>query len=471
MPDTCQYSSSCRVTLSGVTLSPNDSRADSLAALRFPAVRWLLLSGVSESLASRALAVVIGYQLYRVTHSPLALGWLGLVEAIPALGLALFGGHFADRGFASGEGRRRIVLFTRAVMLLAALLMSFFSAGETVNLAALYALVFMSGLARGFGDPAASAFEMQVVPAAVYVNAASWLGSASLGAAMLGPAVGGFSFDLLRAHGAYLLIAALQLVALVAIWWVPVAYTPPVEEKGEQEPIWDSIRAGLNFVRRDQVLLGSMALDLFAVLFGGAVALLPIFADDILKVGASGLGFLVAAPSVGALVVTLWSTRRPPTRNAGRILLVSVAGFGVSIIVFALSHTFWLSLVALVFSGGFDGISMVIRRSIVRLRTPAHLRGRVASVSLLFIGSSNEIGAFESGFAASLLGTVRSVWLGGLVTLAVVGVSAWRLPELRRLSLAGLGLAGLGGSGPDLTESDEKIAAEKELQQGKTAGG
>ncbi len=454
-----------------MTLSP----ADSLAALRFPAVRWLLLSGVSESLASRALAVVIGYQLYRVTHSPLALGWLGLVEAVPALGLALFGGHFADReGFASGEGRRRIVLFTRAVMLLTALLMSFFSAGETVNLAALYALVFMSGLARGFGDPAASAFEMQVVPSAVYVNAASWLGSASLGAAMLGPAVGGFSFDLLRAHGAYLLIAALQLIALVAIWRVPVAYTPPVEAKGEQEPIWDSIRAGLNFVRRDQVLLGSMALDLFAVLFGGAVALLPIFADDILKVGASGLGFLVAAPSVGALVVTLWSTRRPPTKNAGRILLVSVAGFGVSIIVFALSHTFWLSLVALVFSGGFDGISMVIRRSIVRLRTPAHLRGRVASVSLLFIGSSNEIGAFESGFAASLLGTVRSVWLGGLVTLLVVGVSAWKLPELRRLSLAGLGLAGLGGVGPELVnlaEPDEKMAAEQEIRQGEKVGG
>ncbi|WP_407569984.1 MFS transporter [Deinococcus altitudinis] len=449
-----------------MTLSPNDSRADSLAALRFPAVRWLLLSGVSESLASRALAVVIGYQLYRVTHSPLALGWLGLVEAVPALGLALFGGHFADRQGASAQSRRRIVLFTRAVMLLAALLMSFFSAGETVNLAALYALVFVSGLARGFGDPAASAFEMGVVPGAVYVNAASWLGSASLGAAMLGPAVGGFAFDLLRAHGAYLLIAALQLVALVAVWRVPVAHTPPVEVKGEQEPIWDSIRAGLTFVRRDKVLLGSMALDLFAVLFGGAVALLPIFADDILKVGASGLGFLVAAPSVGALVVTLWSTRRPPTRNAGRILLASVAGFGVSIIVFALSQNFWLSILALVFSGGFDGVSMVIRRSIVRLRTPEHLRGRVASVSLLFIGSSNEIGAFESGFAASLLGTVRSIWMGGLVTLLVVGVSAWRLPELRRLSLAGL-----GSDTPDSAEPGVGVTAGTEVALGKKAGG
>ena len=409
------------------------ARPDSLAALRFPAVRWLLLSGTSEGLAARALAVVIGYQLYRVTHSPLSLGWLGLVEAIPALGLALLGGHFADR-----RDRKRIVLITRAIMLLTALGMALFSTTEVVSLAALYALVFVSGLARGFGEPAASAFEMQVVPSAVYVNAASWLGSAGLAASMLGPAVGGFAFDLLSAHGAYLLIAALQGVALAAVWRVPVTGAPPRTEAEDAEPIWDSIREGLNFVRRDPVLLGSMALDLFAVLFGGAVALLPIFADDILKVGAKGLGFLVAAPSVGALLVTLWATRYPPTRNAGRTLLLCVGGFGVSIIVFALSHTLWLSLLALVFSGGFDGISMVIRRSILRLRTPAHLRGRVASVSLLFIGSSNEIGAFESGFAASLLGTVRSVWLGGLVTLIVVGVSALRLPELRRLSLAEL---------------------------------
>ena len=432
-----------------MTFSRADSTAKSRAALRVPAVRWLLLSGVSESLASRGLAVIIGFQLYQVTRSPLALGWLGLVEAVPALGLALLGGHFADR-----RDRKRIVLVTRMVMLLAALAMSFFSTGEVVSLSALYALVFVSGLARGFGEPAASAFEMQVVPAQVYVNAASWLGSASLGAAMLGPAVGGFAFDLLRAHGAYLLIAALHLLALVAVWRVPVAGTPqPALNgdglEGEQEPIWDSIRAGLTFVRRDPVLLGSMALDLFAVLFGGAIALLPIFADDILKVGASGLGFLVAAPSVGALAVTLWATRYPPTRNAGRILLISVAGFGVSIIVFALSHTLWLSLLALAFSGGFDGVSMVIRRSILRLRTPAHLRGRVASVSLLFIGSSNEIGAFESGFAASLLGTVRSVWLGGLVTLAVVGVSAWRVPELRGLSLEELSTEGSGLNEPE----------------------
>ena len=423
-------------------MTPSDgAREDSLAALRIPAVRWLLLSGTAESLAARALAVVIGFQLYRLTRSPLALGWLGLVEAIPALGLALLGGHFADR-----RDRRRIVLVTRGIMLLVAVAMSLFSAGEVVSLAALYALVFASGLARGFGEPAASAYEMQVVPAQVYVNAASWLGSAGLAASMLGPALGGLAFDLLRAPGAYLLIAALQGVALLAVWRVPVTRAPPTPA-ADGEPIWDSIREGLVFVRRDPVLLGSMALDLFAVLFGGAVALLPIFADDILKVGARGLGLLVAAPSVGALLVTLWATRYPPTRGAGRTLLLCVAGFGISITLFAVSKVLWLSLLALALSGAFDGISMVIRRSVLRLRTPAHLRGRVASVSLLFIGSSNEIGAFESGFAASLLGTVRSVWLGGIVTLVVVALSAWRLPELRRLSLRELSLEELEEGG------------------------
>ena len=405
------------------------ARPDALAALRFPDFRYLLAAGVTESLAARALAVVIGYQIYQLTKSPLALGWLGLVEAAPALGLALIGGHFADR-----RDRRRIVLVTRSVLVVAAALMSLISGAGSATLLALYALVFASGLARGFGDPAASAFETQVVPAGAYINAATWLGSAGLAAAMVGPALGGFAFDLLGVGWAYGIVAALHLISWLAISRIPPKPIP-APTGDTPEPIGQSIRAGLRFVWRDPVLVGSMALDLFAVLFGGAVALLPIFADDILKVGARGLGFLVAAPSVGALLVTLWATRQPPARNAGATLLWCVAGFGVSIIVFALSHNLWLSLVALAFSGAFDGVSMVVRRAILRLRTPDHLRGRVSSVSLIFIGSSNEIGAFESGFAASLLGTARSVWLGGLVTLLVVIVAAWKVPELRRLDL------------------------------------
>lgn len=407
----------------------SEAAAPQPSALRFPEFRWLLASSLSSSFASRALAVVIGYQIYQVTRSPLALGWLGLVEALPALGLALVGGHFADR-----HDRRRILLVTRSVLVLSALGMAALS-GPATSLWALYALVFVAGLARGFGDPAASAFETQVVPMSAYVNASSWLGSAGQAASIVGPALGGFAFDLLGVRGAYLLIAAFQLVAWLSVG--RIAAKPVTAPPGEAEPIGQSIGAGLRFVTRDPVLVGSMALDLFAVLFGGAVALLPVFADDVLKVGARGLGLLLATPSVGALLVMLWATRHPPVQRAGRTLLFNVAGFGVTMIVFALSKNLYLTLVALFFSGVFDGVSMVIRRAILRLRTPDHLRGRVASVSLLFIGSSNEVGAFESGLAAAWLGTVRSVWLGGVVTLGVVGLVAARVPALRRLSLEG----------------------------------
>jgi MFS family permease len=205
---------------------------------------------------------------------------------------------------------------------------------------------------------------------------------------------------------------------------------PPVRE---EESMRESLASGVRFVFKNQYLVASMALDLFAVLFGGAVALLPIFAEEILKVGPVGLGFLRTAPSIGALLVMLWATRWPPTRNAGRNLFVCVAGFGVSMIVFALSQNFWLSMLALFFSGVTDGISMIIRSVIVRVMSPEHMRGRVASVSMVFIGTSNEMGALESGIAARLLGVVPSVFWGGVATIVVVGVTAMLAPKLRRL--------------------------------------
>lgn len=397
-------------------------------AFKYSAFRYLMLATVGSSLAGRALAVVIGFQIYQITKSPLALGWLGLWEALPALGLALFGGYFADQ-----HDRRKILLVTRGVSVVCALLFAVFSDNiQTMGLAGLYALVFVAGIARGFGDPASNAFETQVVPMQAYLNASSWLGSAWQACSIIGPAMGGLAYDWLGPKGTYLLIAGLYLMSWVSFLLLRPTLKPAPRVR---EPMGQSIKSGVRFVWNDKVLVGSMALDLFAVLFGGAVALLPVFANDILHVGAKGLGFLVAAPSVGALLVMLWATKRPPVDHAGRTLLLCIAGFGISIIVFALSKNFYLSLVALMFSGAFDGVSMVIRRAILRLRTPDHLRGRVASVSLLFIGSSNEIGAFESGMAAHLLGTVASVWMGGIVTLLVVLGTAALVPELRKLSL------------------------------------
>jgi MFS family permease len=386
-----------------------------------------MVSRAFATFAGRALAVVIGYQIYQLTKDPLALGILGLVEVIPALALALFGGHVADR-----NDRRAILLVTDAVSILCALLFAFLSRPEGASLWGLYGVVFLAGIARGFADPAFSAFEGQVIPRELMVNASSWLSSVGQACAIIGPALGGFAYAYLGARGTYLLIAIFFTLAWLSIFLIRSRPVPPVVES---EPMLQSIALGVKYVFKNQVLVGSMSLDLFAVLFGGAIALLPVFASDILKVGPQGLGFMLAAPSVGALLVMLWSTRYPPKKRAGSLLLWAVAGFGVSIIVFALSKNFFLSLVALFFTGVFDGISMVIRGAILRLRSPEHLRGRIAAVNWMFIGSSNEIGALESGVAARFLGTIPTVWIGGVVTLLVVAVTAMFAPELRKLDL------------------------------------
>ena len=392
-------------------------------ALKLAEVRYFIGATAFFTLANRALAVVIGFQIYKITQSALALGILGLVEAIPAISLSLFGGYVADR-----FDRRGILLITRAVAVASGLLLALISLNPDV--VQLYAVVFLAGIARGFSDPAATAFEAQVVPKALTVNAASWISSTWLSCSVIGPAAVGFIFEMIGGVKTYLLISGVFAIS----WLCTTAITPkPKQIIPHGESIFKSISLGLRFVFREQALIGSMSLDLFAVLFGGTIALLPIFATDILHVGAKGLGILNAAPATGALLVMLWSTHKPPIRHAGRNLLFCVAGFGISIIVFAFSRNFALSVAALVFSGIFDGVSMVIRRSIVRLLSPDHMRGRISAVSWIFIGASNELGAFESGLVAHWIGTIPCVWLGGSVTLLVVAIAAILAPKLRRL--------------------------------------
>jgi MFS family permease len=372
---------------------------------------------------------VLGYEVYERTQSPLALGMLGLVEAIPALSLALYGGHIADRA-----DRRRILRITLAALTVCATLLALLETTDLgkAQLFMIYGVVFLAGIARGFAEPAAAALEAQVVPWELLINSSTLMASAWLTAAVAGPLAGGLAYARLGAAWTFVGVGLLYGLAWIAV----TRMTPrPVPAPAADESVWDSVAAGVRYVVRDQVLLGSMALDLFAVLFGGMIALLPVFARDILRVGPIGLGVLNAAPTTGALLTMLWANRHPPVRHAGRNLFLAVAGFGVSTIVFALSSSFPLSVVALFFGGMFDGVSVVIRRGILRILSPNHLRGRIASVSMIFIGSSNELGAFESGVAAALLGTVRSVWMGGILTLVVVAVAAIRAPELRRLSL------------------------------------
>ena len=395
-------------------------------ALKIPDIRFWIGSVGFFTLGSRALAVVIGFQIYKITHSAMALGWLGLVEAIPALSLVLIGGYVADH-----FSRRKILLITRGSSCICAMALAALSMQSLAHsLIGLYSVVFAAGIARGFADPANSAFEAQVVPKNMTATASSWIGSAWVGCSVIGPAIIGFVFAAWGAYVSYLVITGFFILS----WVSTLAIGPkPQVMPLHKEPILKSISMGWRFVLGQQPLWGAMALDLIAVLFGGVVALLPIFATDILHVGAQGLGLLNAATSVGALSTMLYATKRPPIARAGRNLLFTVAGFGVSVLIFGFSRNFLLSLAALALSGVFDGISMVIRRSMVRLLSPDDMRGRISAVSWVFICSSNELGAFESGMVAAAIGAVPCVAFGGVVTLAVVGITACIAPQLRKL--------------------------------------
>ncbi|MDD5281854.1 MAG: MFS transporter [Candidatus Omnitrophica bacterium] len=395
-------------------------------ALKISDIRLFIGSVGFFTLASRALAVVIGFQIYKITHNPLSLGWLGLVEAIPAISIAPFGGYVADH-----VNRRTIILITRAVSCLCTLILAIIS-WEThlTSLLGLYAMIFLAGVARGFADPANTAFEAQVVPKHLTVNASSWISSTWISCSVIGPAAIGFIFDAWGAPGAYLIITSSFILSWIFTVIIPPKPMPHIEKR---ETVFKSISQGWNFVFKTQPLWTAMTLDLFSVFFGGAIILLPVYANDILHAGAKGLGLLNAAPSLGALIITLIATRHPPIERAGRNLLLSIAGFGVSIIIFAFSRNFLLSMSALFFSGVFDGISMVIRRSMVRLLSPDALRGRIASANWIFVCASNELGAFESGMLAAWIGTVPCVAVGGILTLGIVTLTAGFAKQLRNL--------------------------------------
>ncbi len=410
----------------GISDRPTPS---ALAPFEWPDFRRFFAATASSTLASRGLAVVLGFQVYALTRSTLALGGLGLVEAIPSISLALYGGHIADR-----RDRRSILRITLAALAACALALAFTERlnSDAAQLGLLYGVVFVAGIARGFAEPAAGALEAQLVPRELLIHSSTLMASCWQIAAAVGSAAAGAALQFAGAEWTFVGIAALFGLAWLSISRVAPR---PVPDAVAGESVWQSVSAGVRYVFRDQILFGSMSLDLFAVLFGGAVALLPVFARDILFVGPVGLGILTAAPQLGAIAMMLFAARHPPVKHAGRNLFLAVAAFGVTMIVFAISTSMALSVAMLFLSGAFDAVSVIIRRSIVRLMSPEHLRGRIAAVSMIFIGSSNEIGALESGVAANLMGTVPSICAGGAVTLLIVAAAAALAPKLRRLSL------------------------------------
>ncbi len=404
------------------------SRLSPDSVLRIAELRWLLVSRGAHSIGSGALLTVLGYQVYDLTGDPLMLGVLGLVSGLPALALGLFGGHVADR-----RDRRAIILVTSSVFAALVLVLAFVSIeAQAATLGAILLVVFLAGVASGFERPAMSAFEAQVIPLSRAAQGAAWMSSTWTLGALLGPALGGLAVAVAGIPVTYVLIGLMLVASPIAT--ARIAPKPmPVPEAGES--MLASVREGLRFVFHREQLWGSMTLDLFAVLFGGVEALLPVFAADILHVGPFGLGILRTAPALGALATLLIATRRPPDAHAGPLLMAAVAAFGVSILVFGMSTSFPLSLAALFMAGATDAVSMIIRNVTVRIYSPEAMRGRIASVNYLFIGASNELGAFESGLAARLLGTAPSVIAGGVVTLVVVALVAVGAPRLRRLDL------------------------------------
>ncbi|WP_233898910.1 MFS transporter [Tenacibaculum piscium] len=411
-----------------------NQQKDPYASLRikefniFLLVRFALVFGWSMQF------IIIEWQVYSITKNPLSLGIIGLMEVIPAVSMALFAGHIVDQ-----KEKRNLLALCIGIFSLISLGLFFLTLPSFVEgwqqntvLYAIYGLVFFGGLLRSFFGPTIFSLIALIVPKKLYPNAATWSSSTWQMASVLGPAFAGFTISWMGVHWSLCIVFGLVLFSFLMVFFID---RKPILNPKIGEPILKSLQEGINFVFKTKAILGAITLDMISVLFGGAIALLPIYAQDILKVGPEGFGALRAAPAIGAFLTMLITAYIPISKNAGMKLLAAIFGFGICIIVFGLSSIFWISIVALFFSGVTDGVSMVIRQTILQLKTPDNMRGRVASVNSMFVGSSNELGAFESGVTAKLMGTVTAVVFGGTMTLITVITTGILNPTLRKLDL------------------------------------
>lgn len=410
------------------------TKNDPYAALRFKEfnifllVRFLLVLGWSMQF------IIIEWQVYSITKDPWSIALIGLMEFLPAFFMAPFAGHIVD------QREKRTLLSTCIAFFSLISFGLFLLTSPQINaewsqntvLYSVYALIFLGGFLRSFFGPTIFSLIALIVPKKVYPNAATWSSSTWQTATILGAAFAGLSINWIGVNWSLCIIFVLVTISFMILFLIP---KKPILNPKIGENVWESLKEGIDFVRNEKAILGALTLDMIAVLFGGAVALLPIFAQDILKVGPEGFGMLRAAPAVGAVLTMFITAYIPISKNAGMKLLVAIFGFGVCIIIFGLSTTYWISLVALFFSGVTDGISMVIRQTILQLKTPDEMRGRVASVNSMFVGSSNELGAFESGLTAKLMGTVTAVVFGGTMTLITVFTTGIVSPSFRKLDL------------------------------------
>ncbi len=408
------------------------NNSDAYASLKINDFKWFVTARFLLTFAIQMQSVIVGWQIYQITHDALSLGLIGLSEALPFLGISLFAGHVADI-----VTRKKIILVSNFIYILSALSLFFVSTKFHFVLAQhgvfpIYLIIFITGLARGFMSPAQGAYVAQLVPRELFGNASTWNSLAWQLAEVTGPATGGILYGFSGVGNSYLAVIIMSVAGFIFFTKVKNMQLPARTAK---ESIKQSLSAGIKFVFKEQIILSAITLDMFAVFFGGAVSVLPIFADRVLHIGARGLGFLRAAPAMGEIIMSIIQAHNPFFKNAGRNLLICVFGFGISMILFALSKSFYFSLFVLFLSGLFDNVSVIIRATIITLYTPDEMRGRVSAVNGIFIGSSNELGSFESGLAAKLLGLVPSVIFGGSMTLIVVAAIHAFSPKLRKLKL------------------------------------
>lgn len=404
---------------------------DPFAALRLKEFTFYLANRFFLTMGIQMQSVIVGWQVYDVTKDVLALGMIGLAEAIPFILVSFFSGHVAD----TFNRKRIILLFTFFYILVTGGLLWFsFDSSEVIDTygtTPIFCMIILVGFIRGFLSAAFPSFMAQIVPRELYANAATWSSTVWHSASILGPSIAGLVIAV-NYTSAYAVDISFIVLSFVAFLFIA---SRPIPEKEKHETLLASLTSGIRFVFKNQLVLGALSLDLFAVLFGGAVALLPAFADEVLDAGAIELGFLRAAPAIGAVIMAFIIAYRPPKKNAGKMLFLSVGAFGLATILFGLSTNFSAAFICLFLTGAFDNVSVVIRHTILQLATPDNMRGRVSAVNGIFIGSSNEIGAFESGATARAFGLKPSIVLGGILTIGVVVITARLAPKLRKMSM------------------------------------
>lgn len=407
-------------------------KSDPLASLKILEYRYLIAGRFLFISGLRMMGTLVGWWIYNLTNDPFAIGLIGLAEVIPAITMALYAGHIIDI-----SEKRKLLLGSVTLYFITVLLLIFLSTNYTSThlsnqwiAICIYTVIFFTGIIRAFSGPTFGVLIAYIVPKQFMQNAITLNQGTWLSASVAGHAAGGFLIAGFGITGTLITIAI--LIFLAFIFLIRLKEKPALNERGEKKTM-ESVKEGLRFVFKTKELLGAISLDLFAVLFGGAVAMVPVYARDILKVGPEGFGFLNAASDIGSICIIILLTLFPLKRKQGKVLLFSVAAFGICIIVFGLSKLFWLSFISLFIRGLVDGIIVVIRGTITQLKTPDNMRGRVMSVNSMFINSSNELGQFESGVAAKLMGVVPSVIFGGCMTIGVVVTTWFKAPTLRKM--------------------------------------